>query len=203
MIHIDKEDIVQGAIVFAAVAHKGANRKGTSIPYIVHPVEVLKIVSSITDESEVRAAAVLHDTVEDTGTTLEELEELFGKEVADLVASESEKKMDDGSERPWKDRKQETIDRITKAGKNTRIVCLGDKLANMRDIARDYKRIGDALWERFTVPDDGKGSNGKKDNEGWYYRSVADRLKGELSGTEAWQELDGLIVSVFGLESCE
>lgn len=197
----EEEPLVQRAIEFATVAHTGAVRKGTDIPYIVHPMDVMKIVSGITDDEEVRAAAVLHDTVEDTVVTREDIEETFGERVAELVASESEnKREDEPEEKTWRVRKQETLDRVAIADTDTRIICLGDKLANMRDIARDYESIGDVLWERFNAPDDDNGIAGKKANIGWYYRGIADRLRGELGYTDAWHELDSLIVKVFDLE---
>ena len=187
-----EKTMLQRAIEFAAVKHGGTPRKGTDIPYIVHPIEVMKIVAGITDDEEVRAAAVLHDTIEDTDASREELEELFGKRVAELVASESENKRKGQAEtETWFLRKQETLDRLEKADRDTKIICLGDKLANMRDIARDYESLGDKLWERFNAPDD------KKTNIGWYYKGIAERLAGELGDTNAWKELDRLIAVVF------
>ena len=189
--------IVDRAVGFAAIRHAGAFRKGTDIPYIVHPVEVMKIVAGITGDEEIRAAAVLHDTVEDAGVKREELEEKFGGRVAELVGAESENKREgEPEEKTWKIRKQETIEHIAAADREAKIICLGDKLANMRDIAGDFENIGDKLWERFNAPDDGKGLAGKKANIGWYYRSIADGLKSELGDTAAWKELDGLVRKV-------
>lgn len=195
----ENEVMVQKAVEFAKEAHADAFRKGTDIPYIMHPLAVMEIVSGITDDEEVRAAAVLHDTVEDTKVTRKDIEDTFGERVAKLVASESENKREGQPEKEtWKIRKQETIDHLDIADTDTKIICLGDKLANMRDIARDYKDIGDSLWERFNAPEDDKKYPGKKAIMGWYYRGVADSLKDGLCTTEAWQELDRLIEEVFG-----
>ncbi|MGN1093879.1 MAG: HD domain-containing protein [Candidatus Neoclostridium sp.] len=71
-------DIVDKAIVFAVNAHSGAVRKGTKLPYIVHPIEACAIAASITDDKEIIAAAVLHDIIEDTDITEEELAGQFG-----------------------------------------------------------------------------------------------------------------------------
>ena len=197
-----EDNPVQKAVEFATVAHAGAVRKGTDIPYIVHPMDVMKIVAGITDDEEIRAAAVLHDTVEDTDVTGEDIEEVFGERIAELVAAESENKREDQPEETtWKIRKQETLDHLAEADTDAKIICLGDKLSNMRDIARDYESIGDKLWERFNAPEDENGISGKKANIGWYYRGIADRLKSELGDTDAWHELDGLIVKIFGLEA--
>ena len=197
-------NMLQQAIELATSAHVNVDRKGTDIPYIVHPIEVMKIVGGITKDEEVRAAAVLHDTVEDTKITIEDIKERFGKRVAELVASESEDKRKDKSEEStWKTRKLETIRHLDNADADTKIICLGDKLANMRDIARDYENISDELWSRFNAPDDNKGIDGKKANIGGYYRGVADKLKDVLGETSAWHELDSLIIKVFGFKEGE
>lgn len=198
-----KDSILDYAIAFACYAHSGVNRKGTDIPYIVHPIEVMKIVSSITSDKEVRAAAVLHDTVEDTNTSKDDIAYRFGNRVADLVAAESENKREGTPEKEtWRIRKQETLNHLNGINKDAKIICLGDKLANMRDIARDYAAIGDSLWERFNAPEtdeegNNKGLSQKMSNIGWYYRGVASNLEGDLGDTRAWKELDRLITEVF------
>ena len=65
--------LVDRAIIFATRAHSGATRKGTNIPYIVHPIEAAAIVSAMTDDEEVIAAAILHDVLEDTDATWDDL----------------------------------------------------------------------------------------------------------------------------------
>lgn len=85
--------MIDKAIAFATKAHEGQVRKGTSRPYIVHPLEVGEIISSMTEDEEVIAAAILHDTIEDCeGVTEEILQREFGERVAFLVAQESEDK---------------------------------------------------------------------------------------------------------------
>ena len=195
--------MLQKAIEFAVKAHAGAVRKGTDIPYIVHPVEVMKIVAGITDDEEVRAAAVLHDTVEDTGTTIQNIRQMFGERVAELVGAESENKRE-GEPEPetWKIRKEETLSHLKHADRDVKIICLGDKLANMRDICRDAEKFRKGgkeseFWGRFNAPDEGKGVTGKKANIGWYYRGIADGLKDELGKIPEWEELDELVKQVF------
>lgn len=84
--------MIDRAAKFAEQAHKGAHRKGTRIPYIVHPLETALIASMLTNDEEILAAALLHDTIEDTDVTYEDLKQEFGTRVADLVAAESEDK---------------------------------------------------------------------------------------------------------------
>jgi len=102
--------ILEEAVKFATDRHAGEFRKGTAIPYIVHPLEAVSIAAGMTDDQEVLAAAALHDVVEDTPTTLAEIKSLFGKRVVDLVDSESEDKMRHlSSTDSWKARKEATI----------------------------------------------------------------------------------------------
>ena len=157
------------AIKFAVDAHGDTPRKGKTRLYILHPLEVMTIVASLTEKEDVLAAAVLHDVVEDAGVTKEELQEAFSPRVAELVSAESENKMRDlPSEDSWKTRKQATIDHLAGLEEAALLICLGDKLANLREISRDYAEIGDKLWERFNQKD-------KKEHE-WYYSSIFEIL---------------------------
>ena len=124
--------MIQQAARFAAKAHEGKMRKGSEIPYIVHPLETAVIVSRMTEDPELISAALLHDVLEDTEVTFEELSELFGKRVADLVAAESEDKR-----KTWKERKQATIERLASASREEKLLCLADKLSNLRSTTAD------------------------------------------------------------------
>ena len=182
-------DLLDRAIIFAVKAHAGTERRGKGYPYIVHPMEAVEIVSTMTKDQELLAAAALHDTVEDTDVTIEQIREEFGDRVADLVASESDEMPAGVSEEDsWHSRKQAAIDRLAKASHDAKIVALGDKLSNMRAIARDYAVQGDALWNIFHAKD-------PKDHE-WHYRGLANSLK-ELEDTFAYQEFVKLIDQVF------
>ena len=145
---------LEKAIIFAVKAHEGATRKGKGKPYILHPLEVLNIVSGITTDEDVLAAAVLHDTVEDTPVKTEEICREFGPRVAELVEAESENKREDlPAEETWELRKQETIEHLKTADRDIKLICLGDKLSNLRDVAADRKVLGDKIWQRFHQKD--------------------------------------------------
>ena len=182
-------ELLDRAIVFAVKAHAGTERRGEGFPYTIHPMEAMEIVATMTVDQELLAAAALHDTVEDTEVTIEDLRVEFGDRIASLVAQESEEIPEGMSEEEsWHDRKQAAIDRLAKAPHDAKIVALGDKLSNMRAIARDYAEMGDALWRRFHAKD-------PKDHE-WHYRGLADSLR-ELQDTDAFQEFESLINKVF------
>ena len=181
--------LLDRAIVFAVRAHAGTERRGKGFPYIVHPMEAVEIVATMTSDQELLAAAVLHDTVEDTDTTVEQIRTEFGDRIASLVASESDIVVDGVNEEDsWHARKQAAIDRLARASHDAKVVALGDKLSNMRAIARDYAQQGDALWNLFHVKD-------RKEHE-WHYRGLADSLR-ELQDSFAYKEFEQLINQVF------
>ena len=184
-------ELVSEAIAFAAKAHDGMRRKKSEVPYILHPMEAAVIVGTMTEDQNLIAAAALHDVVEDTDITIEEIEEKFGKRVRELVGSETEDKR---AELPpaatWRIRKEESLavlERTEDLG--VLMVWLGDKLANMRAFYRDFKVEGAALWQRFNQTD--------ANEQAWYYRSIA-RLTERLSDTAAWVEYHALTELVFG-----
>lgn len=182
--------LLEEAIIFAVQAHSNQFRKGTQTPYILHPLEAAAIVASMTDDLEIIAAAVLHDTLEDTHISVDEISAKFGQRVADLVNSETENKRQDlPAADTWLIRKQETIQRLSKEKDlAVKMVTLGDKLSNIRAIYRDHLAIGDKLWERFNQKD--------PNMQAWYYRSIAD-VTIELSHYPAWQEYNLFVEKVF------
>ena len=102
------------ALQFAMTAHQGQVRKGSSIPYIVHPIETALIAMTLSEDKGVIIAAMLHDVIEDTPYGAEEIADAFGARVARLVQSESEnKRKDQDPTATWKIRKQEFIDSLS------------------------------------------------------------------------------------------
>ena len=187
-------ELVSEAIEFAVKAHDGMRRKKGESPYILHPMEAAVIVGTMTDDQNLIAAAALHDVVEDAGITIQEIEDRFGKRVRELVESETEdKRADLPPSVTWRIRKEESLSVL----KNTDdiavlMVWLGDKLANMRSIYRDFKVEGVNMWQRFNQKD--------VTQQAWYYRSIV-KLTERLSDTSAWLEYKTLTELVFGKEN--
>lgn len=182
-----EKTLIDRAIAFATQAHKGQVRKGTSRPFILHPLEVGKIVASMTEDEEVISAAILHDTIEDCEDVTEEmLREKFTERVASLVAQESEDKS-----KTWMERKSATIAHLKVAPREIQMIGLADKLSNMRDIDRDYPECGEELWNRFRMKD--------KNVIGWYYKSIRESLKDAMEGTEVYREYCELVAKNFSL----
>lgn len=183
-------ELVSKAIEIAVKAHDGMRRKKSKTPYILHPLEAAVIVSTMTSDQNVIAAAILHDVVEDTNVTIEEIEETFGKRVKDLVESETEDKMPHiPASESWRIRKEESLALLEKTEDiDILILWMGDKLSNMRSIYRDWKIEGDAMWQNFNQKN--------VDEQAWYYKTIV-KLTERLSHTSAWLEYKTLTELVF------
>lgn len=178
------------AMQFAMHAHKGQVRKGSSVPYIVHPIETALIAMTLTDDQDVVIAALFHDIIEDTPYGAQDIARDFGGRVAQLVQAESEnKRRGQDASKTWKIRKQEFIDSLDHKTREEKIIALSDKLSNMRATYQGYREHGNEFWQRFHEK--------RKEMHAWYYRSVADKLQ-EFKDTDVWKELDHLIQEVFG-----
>ena len=174
----------------AAQAHDGAYRKGGRAPYLLHVMETAEIVGTMTEDEDVLAAAVLHDVLEDTSVTEEELRETVGGHVTELVLAVSEnKRREQPAEMTWRLRKQESVERLLKEPRlEVKMIALGDKLSNIRALQRDYGILGEQVWERF--------NNKSKAEQGWYYQAVTDALQ-DLNVYPVWHELANLVWEVF------
>ena len=184
-------DKVTKAIEFAAKAHDGMERKKDKTPYILHPLEAAVIVGTMTEDRDVISAAVLHDVVEDTDITIEEIEEKFGPRVRFLVESETEdKRADLPPEETWRVRKEESLKELASCGDtDVLMLWLGDKLANMRSFYRIRKTEGDSMWQTFNQKDPLM--------QKWYYSTIAE-LTSPLRAHSAWIEYNELVKIVFG-----
>ena len=181
--------ILEKAIIFAAERHEGMFRKASDVPYIVHPLEAVSIAAGITSDKEVLAATVLHDVVEDTPTTMDDIVAIFGTRIAMLIDSDNEDKMMDiPPSESWEQRKVATIKYFESASRDEKILLLADKLSNIRSLSRDYARFGDNVWEKFNQK--------SKNMHEWYYREIA-RVTSDLSDYTAHQELCSHIDSLF------
>lgn len=149
---------IHSAIKFATVAHGKQTRKGTALPYIIHPLEVLTILTEMNMPDDVRIAGILHDVVEDTEVGIDEIRANFGDVVADIVGGHSEDKS-----KSWQERKEADMHAVEIGDKALKAVVLADKISNMRSMTADYEIIGEELWKRF---------NAGKDKQAWYFNRL-------------------------------
>ena len=158
----ENNGVLEKAMQFAMDAHKGASRKGTNLPYILHPVETLQILSAMNADTNLMAAGLLHDTLEDTDVQPLDIYDQFGVDVAALVNCHTEDKR-----QIWYVRKLTTVKELPDENIRQKMLCIADKVANLRSLYRDYKSIGEELWARFNAP---------KEMQAWYYSALNDGL---------------------------
>ncbi|MBQ8942881.1 MAG: bifunctional (p)ppGpp synthetase/guanosine-3',5'-bis(diphosphate) 3'-pyrophosphohydrolase [Clostridia bacterium] len=177
------------AVDFAVKAHSGQKRKDGGI-YVLHPFEVAAIAASMTQDEDVICAALLHDTVEDTPVTAQDIIDNFGPDIALLVEHETENKRPElPPAESWKIRKVESLEVLRTAGTKTKILWVADKLSNMRALAADFEKRGVAAFEKFNVTDISE--------QKWYHQTVLE-YTAELKEYPAYREYERLFRLVFG-----
>lgn len=179
--------VLDRALCLAACAHREQVRKGSSVPYIVHPALAAMILLKYQFPEDAIVAAILHDVVEDTEVELATLESTFGSAVARIVAEVSERKQAEGVKLPWRVRKQEQLERLTQADALTAAVKTADALHNCHSMLRDLNEHGGELWRRF---------RGSQEEQLWYYTSLAAVLRRRLGGHPICDELDAAVAQL-------
>lgn len=155
------------AIEFAAAAHRGQYRKGTRLPYIMHPLNAARCLLEAGCEDELVAAAILHDVLEDTETTIEELYAAFGPRIAELVISVSEPE----ELVAWEDCKAHTLEALRTSSLDVLYVAIADKLDNIQSIRQSVGENGELTWKRFR-----RG----RDQQRWYYETLSEIFTARL-----------------------
>ncbi len=160
------------ALGFAATAFAHVERKGSGVPYLSHLLAVTTLVMEYGGTADQCIAAVLHDYLEDiAGSSVDELAERFGADVAAIVLALSDSTQDEldatGGKPPWKDRKLRYLAHLRDAPPQVKLVSTADKLHNASSIVRDRETLGEAIFERFTA---------SKPETLWYYAAVVDAL---------------------------
>jgi (p)ppGpp synthase/HD superfamily hydrolase len=145
------------AIAFALHVHAGQMRKAKKVPFVAHPLAVAMLLQGMGCGQDVVIAALLHDTVEDTPTTRDEVCEAFGETVADLVAWVTEPRG------RWEYRKETYITQITNAPFEAKIISATDKYHNLHNIYSQQQVVGESIWDVF---------GRDKARQEWFYRSV-------------------------------
>lgn len=188
-VHLEK------ALAVAANAHREQVRKGSQVPYIIHPTHAAIILLKYQFPEEAVLAALLHDVIEDTDVKLPFIEAEFGAVVARIVDDVSEKKTapspaGDGSppvKLPWRTRKQEQLERLENADALTAAVKTADALHNCNSMLQDLATQGPGLWQRF---------RGSQEDQLWYYTSMAALLRRRLGGHPICDELDAAVAKL-------
>lgn len=152
-------ELLDYAIYFATKAHNGQKRKSDpEVDMIFHPFTVGMLLMKYGASENAVIAGILHDVIEDTKYTREDVEKEFGREILSIVEEVTEKK-----ELPWKERKIEAIERIKTSSMEGKLVECADKISNLETMHSIYLEIGDKLWDSFKKP---------KEEQKWYYTEM-------------------------------
>lgn len=171
------------AFDYTTTLHSRQKRKGSDVPYIAHLMAVCALVLEQGGDEDQAIAALLHDAVEDQGGqhTLLQIRRRFGGRVAGLVEACTD--ADTIPKPPWRPRKEQYLRHLRSVPPDVLPIVLADKIHNARSILRDYRQLGDAVWERF---------NGGKEGTLWYYRALAATLE-KMDSAWAAQELSRIV----------
>ncbi|ADU30222.1 HD domain-containing protein [Evansella cellulosilytica] len=167
--------LIDEAVIFATNAHAKQYRKTDSTPYITHPYTAALFMqthlhgSSFSDEERMNIiiAILLHDVIEDTDGTVEQITNIFGEKISELVIGASE--MD--KSKSWFERKSESIKKTKYATLQQKYVILADKIHNLHSMVKAKELLGSSLWSSFSAT--------KKDQE-WYYKNMYRALVSNL-----------------------
>lgn len=152
-------DLIDYAIYFATKAHVGQKRKtDPEVDMIFHPFTVGMILQRAGASTNCVIAGILHDVVEDTKYTIEDIENEFGQDVASIVYEVSENK-----QLPWKERKIDAINKIKTASIDGKLVECADKISNLETLYSAYQEQGEEIWNSFNKP---------KEEQKWYYTNM-------------------------------
>ena len=175
------KDLLSKAIKFAKEKHEGQTRKGSNKPYITHIFAVAKILEEENADIKTIIVGVLHDTLEDTNTTIEELTKEFGVEISCMVDTLSEKKG-----LAYNDRKYMQALRIKNSSKDVKMVKCADCLSNLTDTYKELK-TNPNVWSKF---------NASKQDIQKHYKDTLNALL-ELKGTKIYARLVNVYQNVF------
>jgi (p)ppGpp synthase/HD superfamily hydrolase len=145
-------NLVEKALRIAVLYHKDQKRKVDNLPYIVHPVMVALKLAKYGFDDVVIAAALVHDILEDTDFTKENLEKELGPKVLEIVESISH----DDNIKDWVERKKRYIQKVRNASFEAKIVSLADKIHNLESLLIAYEQLGPSVWDKFNTTKDKK-----------------------------------------------
>jgi guanosine-3',5'-bis(diphosphate) 3'-pyrophosphohydrolase len=157
---------LERAMRWAAQSHHGQTRRNSQTPYFEHVAAVALVLVGAGFDEDVVIAGLLHDLVEDTAVTLDDVTTRFGTAVAELVRHCSEVKIDAaGKKRPWIDRKRDHLAALALAPFEARAIILADKLHNLISIELDIEE-NRPVWSEF---------HAERSQVIWYYHTTIDR----------------------------
>ncbi len=169
----------EDALILAHQLHQTQIRKASGVPYIAHLLGVASIALEYGATEDEAIAALLHDAIEDQGgeATRDRIREQFGETVTAIVEGCTDAYTI--PKPPWRERKEAYLAHLPQASASVRLVCAADKLYNARSIVKDYRQVGESIWDRF---------KGGKSGTRWYYQSLVEAFQ-QAENTPIVQEL--------------
>lgn len=183
----DYIELLDYSIYFATKAHNGQKRKSDKdVDMIFHPFTVGMMLQKVNANENTVIAGILHDIVEDTKYTLEDIKSKFGQEIADIVSEVTENK-----KLEWKERKIEAINKIKTASIEGKLVESADKINNLECLYALYKEEGEKVWNSFNKP---------KEEQKWYYVNMYEAVVLNTNGTnELFNRYKKILNKLFGI----
>ncbi|MFH7030930.1 MAG: HD domain-containing protein [Heteroscytonema crispum UTEX LB 1556] len=174
------------ALTYATQLHATQVRKGSGVPYITHLLGVTSIALEYGANEDEAIAALLHDAIEDQGgaATREEIRRRFGDNVTAIVDGCTD--AETIPKPPWRERKEAYIAHIPTVSRSVLLVSAADKLHNARSILKDYRIVGESVWERF---------QGRKEGTLWYYRSLVETFR-QTESSPIFEELERVVLEL-------
>lgn len=168
---------IEKALNLAAEKHNCQIRKSSKLPFIIHPVSVMIILSNYTEDQDILTASLLHDILEDVEDyDYQNLKNDFGEKIAQIVEGVSEdseliaNRLND--KKTWQSRKEQYIENLKDDSFESLMICAADKIHNLRSMTRTYQEQGEKMWQDFNAP---------LEKQIWYYESVLEILKEKLN----------------------
>ena len=180
---------LESAIVTAAKAHRKQMRKGSDIPYIIHPFSVMTVASEVTEDEDTLIACLFHDILEDVPEEYSEqqMRDDYGQRVVDIVRGVTK----DDSIEDWREANEAYLQNLREnASDESVIVSAADKIHNLISVLEDYDEMGDAVWQKFTTKN--------ADDQLWWYEAVLETVRARSVPTPLSEHLAGLVVDLRG-----
>ena len=176
----------EDALIYALRLHADQTRKGSATPYFAHLMSVAALVLEDGGDEDEAIAALLHDAIEDQGgaEVRAEIRRRFGERVAAIVDGCTD--AETIPKPPWRARKERYLASLADASPAVIRVEAADKLHNARSVLRDYRRLGESLWSRFS---------GGREGTLWYYREMT-RILQEKTDSPLVVALDEVVTTL-------
>lgn len=178
---------LEKAVRVAAMAHRKQTRKGSELPYIIHPFSVMTIAAAVTDDEDTLIACLFHDIIEDVPEeySVQQMRTEFGDRVVAIVRGVT--KDDDAGD--WYDISRAYLQNLrNNASDESVIVSAADKTHNLMSVLADYETEGEAVWQKFTTKNAA--------DQVWWYGAVLEVIQERQAPKPLVEGLERLVLEL-------